>query len=117
MAEWLLVVMLAGAAAVGYRALLAFERVQAQKHELESRRLLLEEKRAAAVLEPEEMPVDLRMRVDRETETWAREQLRALVVELFGRFKDWNAVRTELDRMDRQANGGTPGWSQTEVMP
>lgn len=111
----ILAALLLGVAGLGYRALLAFEKVAAQKHELATRHLQLEEKRAAAALEPEELPVDLQMRVNRETEVWAREQVRAVITELFVRHKDWAAVRTELDRLDRQANGAPTGWSQTEV--
>jgi hypothetical protein len=117
MAELLLMVALVGAMGMGYRALQAFERVSSEKHALESRRLMLEERRSAASLEPEQLPADLQMRVERETEVWAREQLRALLVELYGRHQNWSAVRSELDRLDRQSNGDlSPGWSQTEVV-
>lgn len=111
----MLAALLLGVATLGYRALLTYERVAAQKHDLATRHLQLEERRAASTLEPEELPVDLQMRVNRETEVWAREQVRAVVAELYARHKDWSAVRSELDRLDRSASASPTGWSQTEV--
>lgn len=83
--------------------------------DLEERRLSLEERRMAATLEPEEMPLDLRVQIDRETETWAREQLESLVRQLHGKHRNWDAVRTELSRLVQVAETADAGWSQTRV--
>lgn len=83
--------------------------------DLEERRLALEERRMAATLEPEEMPLDLRVQIDRETETWAREQLESLVRQLHAKHRSWNAVRAEMSRLVQAAELADAGWSQTRV--
>lgn len=113
----------AGAGLFLYRERLALQRSQVEaeraleerKLALEERRLAMEEKRLAANLEPEEIPVDLQMRYNGETEPWAREQVKGLIQELFGRHKSWDAVRAELQRLDSVANGAEAGWSQTRA--
>lgn len=118
---------LLGAVVVGgllFRERMALQRDQAaaeraleeRKLALEERRLAMEEKRLAANLEPEEVPVDLQMRYNGETEPWAREQVKGLIQELFGRHKSWDAVRAELQRLDAVADGSTAGWSQTRAV-
>jgi hypothetical protein len=89
--------------------------IEERRLALEERRLAMEEKRLAANLEPEEIPADLQMRFTRETEPWAREQVKGLIQELFGRHKSWDAVRAELQRLDTVAEGSPAGWSQTRA--
>lgn len=121
-AELALVGVIAGGLLL-FRERLALQRTQAEtaraleerKLALEERRLAMEEKRLAANLEPEEIPVDLQMRYNGETEVWAREQVKGLIQELFGRHKNWDAVRAELQRLDSVANGSEAGWSQTRA--
>lgn len=93
----------------------ALRTIEQFKLALEERRLALEEKRLASNLEPEEIPIDLQMRYNGETEPWAREQVKGLIQELFGRHKNWDAVRAELQRLDSVANGAEAGWSQTRA--
>lgn len=80
------------------------------------RRLTLEEMRQAAVLEPEEVPVDLRLRYEMETESWAKEQMRSLIRELYAEHKNWDAVRHQISHLDVAAGMQEPGWSQTQVL-
>lgn len=93
-----------------------------QKHQLQEREmalrereLALQEERQRATLDPEEMPVDLAMRCAAETEDWAREQLRSLVVQLYGKHKNWDSVRTELMKLDMVAANAEAGWSLTRI--
>lgn len=121
-AELALVGVIAGGLML-FREHLALQRSKAEalrtieqfKLALEERRLALEEKRLSANLEPEEIPIDLQMRYNGETEVWAREQVKGLIQELFGRHKNWDAVRAELQRLDSVANGSEAGWSQTRA--
>lgn len=83
---------------------------------MRERELALEEARRAASLEPEDVPVDLRLRYERETEPWAREQMRALIRELHGQCKNWDGVRQALGQLDAQAAHLDRGWSQTTVL-
>lgn len=98
------------------RARIAAQAAEASRRlALEERRLALEEKRVVATLEPEEVPADLRLRYEMETETWAREQMRALIRELFEQHKSWDAVRQQLGQLDMTVAHRELGWSQTRV--
>lgn len=125
-----LAAVLAGVALVGWRLervlreRIALERTKAEalrsiqelKLAIRERQLALEEQRLAANLEPEEVPADLRLRYEQETEPWAREQLRALIRELHAQFKSWDGVRTALGQLDAHAAHMDRGWSQTTVL-
>ena len=90
-------------------------RLEGRRLDIEERRLRLDESRGAASLDPEEMPVDLLMRCEQETEEWAREQLRSLVRQLYAQHKNWDSVRLELSKLDMQAVHAEPGWSITRT--
>lgn len=83
---------------------------------MEERKLALEERRLAATLEPEDIPADLRVRFEGETEPWAREQMRSLIRELHNEYRNWDSVRQAMGQLDAQVAHREPGWSQTQVM-
>ncbi len=89
--------------------------IEEKKLALEERRLALEEQRSASTLDPEEVPVDLQMRCNAETEDWAREQLRSLVTQLYAKHKNWDSVRTELYKLDMVSASAEHGWSITRM--
>ena len=97
--------------------LMAKQRVQLRERELalRERELALQEERQRASLDPEDMPIDLAMRCESETEDWARAQLRSLVQQLYGKFKNWDSVRTELMKLDMVSASAEHGWSLTRV--
>lgn len=118
-----LAAVLAGVALVGWRLervlreRMALQRAQVERElAIRERQIALEERRVAATLEPEEVPVDLRLRYERETEPWARDQMRALIRELFDQFKTWDGVRMALGQLDAQAAHMERGWSQTTTL-
>lgn len=88
----------------------------ARRLAMEERKLALEERRLAATLEPEDIPADLRVRVDGETEPWARDQMRSLIRELHNEYRNWDSVRQALGQLDTQVAHREPGWSQTQVL-
>lgn len=83
---------------------------------LEERRLALEEKRQAALEDMPEMPLDLVMRCNNETELWAREQMRAVVQQLWAKHRSWDGVRTEVAALDAAAVALEMGWSQSPAV-
>lgn len=83
---------------------------------IEERKLALEERRLASTLEPEEVPADLRVRYELETEPWARDQMRSLIRELHNEYRNWDSVRQALGQLDTQVAHREPGWSQTQVL-
>lgn len=84
-----------------------------QRLALETRRLALEEQRAAAIEDMPAMPLDLVMRCNNETETWAREQMRSVVQQLWAKHRSWEGVRSEMAAMDAAALASEMGWSQS----
>lgn len=115
-----LAVLAVGLALVGWRVeaglrALAAQRIKLQARELAlaERRLALEEQRQAANEDMPAMPLDLVMRCNNETETWAREQMRSVVQQLWGKHRNWDGVRTEMAAMDAAALASEMGWSQT----
>lgn len=91
--------------------------IERRKLELEERKLVVEERRSPNSLEPEELPVDLQMRVAHETEPWAQEQVRSLIRQLYNEHKTWDAVRQALSHLDESTETRPAGWSQTVVTP
>lgn len=83
---------------------------------LEERRLALEEQRVASNEDMPEMPLDLAMRCNNETEIWAREQMRSVVQQLWAKHKNWDGVRTEMAALDAAAVALEMGWSQTHAV-
>lgn len=83
---------------------------------LQERELALQERRAEGIEEMPPLPADLQMRVNAETELWARDQVRALVQQLWNKHKQWDAVRAEMSNADAAAVMQTFGWSQTSVL-
>jgi hypothetical protein len=90
-------------------------RIEERRLTLEERRLTLEEQRVAPPVDAEEVPVDLQLRINAETETWARESMQSLVRELYMKHRNWDSVRAEMGRLDAQTMLAPPGWSQTGV--
>ena len=89
---------------------------RARRLSIDERRLAIDERRSAEGLGADELPADLRFRCDSETEAWARDQVRNLIHQLHGRFHNWDAVRTELAKIDAAALAAESGWSQTEIV-
>lgn len=61
--------------------------------------LALRERAAVAATTPPskmQIPLDLAMRVDEESEPWAREHLRSMVRESYEELGDWAAVRQKM---------------------
>lgn len=85
-----------------------------QRVALEERRIALEEQRVAANEDMPAMPLDLVMRCNNETETWAREQMRSVVQQLWSKHRSWDGVRSEMAAMDAAALAAEMGWSQTK---
>jgi hypothetical protein len=80
---------------------------------LEERRVALEEARTRQTAATEDVPRDLLARIAQESEGWAREQVAALVQQLYAQHGEWDRVRVEVAARDRDATGTAPGWSQT----
>jgi len=89
--------------------------VHERELQLRERELALVEQRQTSALDPEEIPIDLAMRCNGETEPWAREQLRSLVQQLYGKHQHWDSVRTELMKLDMLSSSAETGWSITRV--
>ena len=104
------------AGAVSYAWLREMRVVRERQFALEERRLALEEQRQAASEEMPEMPLDLVMRCNAETEIWAREQMRSVVSQLWVKHKNWDGVRTEMAALDAAAIALEMGWSQTNAV-
>lgn len=83
---------------------------------LRERELALTERRSAVMDEVPELPLDLKLRCNSETELWAKEQMRSVVEQLWRKHGDWDRVRSEVSQMDAQAVMAELGWSQTEVV-
>jgi hypothetical protein len=117
----ILLVLTVSMAACGWGLLSLAREDRAQRAQLEERRLTLEERRLTleeqrAILPAsveEDIPVDLQLRINAETETWARDSMQALARELYMKHRNWDSVRAEMGRMDAQAMLAPPGWSQT----
>lgn len=99
------------------RAYLAQQREQtARELTIREREMTLAEKRAEGSEEMPALPLDLQVRVNTETEDWARDQVRSLVQQLWTKHKAWDPVRAELANLDAQAVMSELGWSQTRVV-
>lgn len=83
---------------------------------LEERRLALEERRQASHEDMPEMPLDLMMRCNNETELWAREQMRTVVQQLWAKHRTWDGVRTEMAALDAASVALEMGWSQSPAV-
>ena len=82
---------------------------------LRERAQTLEETRAEGTEEMPPLPIDLQVRVHAETEGWAREQVRAIVQQLWNKHKAWDPVRSELANIDAASLMQDMGWSQSSV--
>lgn len=96
-----------------------WQRVHASRQAVQERELALREREMALmekrVQEPDEamqLPTDLQLRVNAESQQWAREQMLSLVRQLYGKHKNWDAVRMEVQQLDAQAVMAEFGWSQ-----
>lgn len=83
---------------------------------LRERELALAERRAEGSEEMPPLPFDLLSRVNGETEPWAREQVLALVQQLWRKHKAWDPVRHEMATADAHVVIAELGWSQTGVV-